>query len=79
VKALAVFIVSAWLAILFWGSLAPREEHKPVPLDGMPAYTRQTVCAGQGYPVSVIRTMQLPSMDLYQVTCSSGITVPSSW
>lgn len=73
------FAVGCWLAIAFWGSLAPHSEHTAVALDAMPSYIYNTVCGGFGYPTSVTRLQKESSYTLYQVSCSAGTEVPISW
>jgi hypothetical protein len=75
-----ITFLSAVATLMFWSHhFQPKHEHTEVPLTSMPSYVQTNVCGGFGYPTRVFRVWSGVDATLYQVSCSNGITVGTSW
>jgi len=68
-------------AISFWGSLAqPHDMREQVPVSSIPSNQLPYLCGYNSHPVKVVRTVGGGSgFDIYEVTCSDGVTQSASW
>jgi hypothetical protein len=78
------FVVGFVGAIVFWGwvasTIGPHAVHQQVPLSSVPGYIRENVCGWGNHPVApIIRINGGSGSNLYNVTCSNGDVVETSW